>query len=240
MSKNIKKYSEEEYWKQNFIDRNIVANSNDLQLNIARTKNGKVVNSEEWKKTIDYIINLLNINSKSVILELCCGNGVIIGELSKFAKKAVGVDYSPILLDQLKSNYNSKNIEVVCQDVKAIDLPTSEYDQIIIYFSIQHFSERDSFLLIEKCINSLKSNGKILIGDIPDEDKKWTYINKPEHHIDYFKRLKEVRPKIGNWFKKEFFYAMNDYFHNTRFEILEQPNYQINSDHCFDIIISKK
>ena len=241
MNKKAKEIiTHEEFWKDSFTDKKIVAISTDLQLNIARTKNGKVIDHEIWQKTLNHIKNITNFSSSSSVLELCCGNGVIIGELAKTANKATGVDYSEILLNQLKTAYKRENLTTYCDDVKSINLPKNFYHQIIIYFSIQHFSEKDTLLLIEKCISLLKQKGTLLIGDIPDQDIKWDYINKDEYRVDYFNRVKHNQPKIGNWFKKDFFKAMNSYFKEVNFEVLSQPSYQINSDHCFDVIITKK
>lgn len=231
--------SQEEYWKANFNNEKIIRVSDDLQMNIARTKMGKRVDKEIWNKTLSYLLEILEIKKDSKVLELCCGNGVIIGEIAKHCDTALGIDYSKELLRQLKKKYPEKNLNVEENDVNKFAPSVNSFDVIIIYFSIQHFNERNTFMLIEKCIKALKPNGKILVGDIPDLDKKWDYICKPEYQLDYFKRVVECSPKIGYWFQKDFFRAMNSCFDNTSFKIIEQPVYQINSDHCFDLLIEK-
>ncbi|MFL1012244.1 class I SAM-dependent methyltransferase [Flavisericum labens] len=228
------------YWKRNFNDKSVVGVSNDLQRNIARTKSGEVVSKAIWNKTLNYIVNKLTINKESSILELCCGNGLILGELAPLCKYAVGVDYSSLLLSQFAEVFKSDNLNLINQDVLDYKIAETTYNSIILYFSVQHFNERDTFLLISKCIKALKKKGVMLIGDVPDLDKKWHYINKPEYQIDYFKRVVDFTPKIGYWFQKDFFKAMNSCFPDTIFEIIEQPDYQINSDHCFDVLIKKK
>jgi cyclopropane fatty-acyl-phospholipid synthase-like methyltransferase len=228
-----------EYWKANFTNEKIVNATNDLHINIARTKNGEAVSEDNWNKTIQYILNLLDIRKDSIVTELCCGNGLIIGEIAKNCKEAFGVDYSEILLNQLNKNFVSNNLSTINADVNKYILGSETYDSIIIYFSLQHFNEQETFLLINKCIAALKPQGKILIGDIPDLDKKWQYIDMPNHHKDYFRRVQEEKPMIGYWFQKDFFKAMNSCFPSTKFEILQQPSYQINSDHRFDLLIRK-
>lgn len=231
--------SHEKYWRNNFSNTKIVNISDDLQINIARTKKGKRISKEDWLKTIDYLINLLSLNKNSNVLELCCGNGVVIGELAPLCNIAFGIDYSNELLSQLSEHYRYDNLNIVCSDINSYDIEISKFDTIILYFSIQHFNERNTFLIIEKSLKSLKIGGKLLIGDIPDVEKKWKYINKQEYHLDYFKRVVTCTPKIGYWFQKAFFKAMNSCFLNANFIILSQPNYQINSDHCFDVLIEK-
>lgn len=228
------------YWEKNFNDKKVVGQSNDLQINIARTKEGKPISKEDWHTTLGYIAGSLDITKQSRVLELCCGNGVIIGNISDQCKEAIGVDYSEELLNQLQNSFKNKNLSVVSSNVLDFKIKESAFDAIILYFSLQHFNERDSYLLIEKCIKGLKPKGKILIGDIPDLDKKWHYVNQPNYHIDYFNRVLNNTPKIGYWYQKDFFMAMNSCFPNVSFKILEQPKYQINAGHCFDVLIQKK
>lgn len=230
----------DDYWKNNFSNESIIGKSDDIQINIARTKGGKKVNENNWERTIHYIIENLAINKASDVLELCCGNGAVLGYVSNYCKSALGVDYSEKLLTQLRHHFKLNNLSVVVDNVLDYDIKMDAFDAIIIYFSIQHFDEREAFLLIEKCIKGLNKNGRILVGDIPDLDKKWSYVDKPEYHQDYFNRVVNSSPKIGYWFQKDFFLAMNSCFPGTTFHILEQPNYQINSDHCFDVLIHKK
>lgn len=232
--------NEEEYWKEYYNDDEIINKGNNLHLNISRTRNGNIISDKIWGQTIEYLKTLLNIKANTVLLELCCGNGLILGELASVYKEGYGVDYSKTLLKQFRKKYSSENINLICTDVNEFVIEKNKYDLIIIYFSIQHFNERDAFLLIEKCIDSMSLNGKIFIGDIPDLDKKWSYINKYEYHRDYFHRLVNLSPKIGNWFQKDFFLAMNSCFKETSFQVLEQPSYQINSDYRFDVLISKQ
>lgn len=227
------------YWKKYYEDRTNVSNS-DPQKNIGRTKGGVSIDNQSWKRTIEYIQNILGLNNQDKLLELCCGNGLIIGELSKICSESTAVDFSTALIDEFKSSAWSDGINIICEDVNSIDLPINFYDKIILYFSIQHFTEKETILIIEKCLNSLKAEGKLFIGDIPDIDKKWNYIMRKEHRVDYFNRLISEKPMIGNWFSKDYFLAMNDYFDHAKIEVLIQPEYQINSEYRFDVLITKK
>ncbi len=81
------------YWKKRYNDQRIHA-TNDLQKNVGRTKNGVSINFHDWEKTVEEIISICRIEDSSVVMELCCGNGVIIGEIAKYCNKAYGIDYS--------------------------------------------------------------------------------------------------------------------------------------------------
>ena len=142
--------SEEEYWRNYYNDYEIIGKGKDLHLNISRTRRGETVSDEVWNQTIAYMKDLLEINKQTVLLELCCGNGLVSGELAPSCKEVFGVDYSETLLGQFKKRYSSENINLICSDVNRFVIEKNKFDVILIYFSIQHFNERDSFLLIEK------------------------------------------------------------------------------------------
>jgi len=228
-----------EYWKNYFNNPDNIGNDN-FQQNVGRTKNGVPVSNTIWKDTIDYLIKKLHPNKEdSKILELCCGNGQIIGNLAPECKIAVGVDYSEELLNQLKHQFG-ESVKTINSDVLTVNFDPEFFDIIIVYFAIQHFKEKETIQLIHNALPWLKKGGKIYIGDIPNELKKWEYLNKPEYKKDFIKRILNENPKIGNWFQPKFFLALSDFFEGISVKILKQPSSQINSQYRFDVLISKK
>lgn len=225
------------YWFKHYNDPNIVGNHNS-QINVGRTKNGEPISPEVWIRTLNYIEEKLNIaGRRREVLELCCGNGEIIGNLSSQFTKTIGVDYSEILIDQLKKSF--PKVETIHENIMNVEFDREQFHAIIFYFAIQHFDERDSLIIIERSLSWLKPGGKMLIGDIPNELRKWKYINKTNYQKDYMARLIEKKPKIGNWFNPGFFKALPAYINGIKVLCIEQPGYQINSFYRFDVIIEK-
>jgi len=231
------KNTTENFWEDYYSDDSVVSNCN-TQQNVGRTKNGSPVSDKVWDKTLDYLCDITSISEGQTVVELCCGNGEVIGELSLLCKKAIGVDYSKKLLDQMAENYGNK-VEAIYANVNDVDFPANSIDTVIIYFSIQHFTEKQTVALIERALGWLKKDGKVLIGDIPDELKKWNYISKDEYRKDYFERLMRDEPMIGEWYNPNFFKALESFFTGIVVEVLQQPDYQINTDYRFDVLLSK-
>ncbi len=231
------KGSQRKYWKE-YYNSNDLVGSDDLQKNIGRSKGGVSISPELWERTLQDIENLLCIDDSMVVLELCCGNGQIIGNLSSRCKRAIGVDFSNILLEQLTAQYQNK-VEVIHADIMQINFVSELFDVVLIYFSIQHFNEKETIQIINNALMWLKNGGKLYIGDVPDELKKWEYINKPEYKKDYLKRVLEDTPMIGFWYQQEFFNSLSAFFKNISVRILEQPHYHINSSYRFDVLIEK-
>ena len=224
------------FWHNYYNSDNVVGTKN-LQQNVGRTKNGKPISNNQWQLSIDYIKSQIELKGTDDILEICCGNGMVVGELSKYCSTATGIDYSDKLLKQLIKKY--PNVKCEWEDVLKSKLDYNTYDKSILYFAAQHFDERNLINLIQKMVNTTKVSGKLLIGDIPDESEKWNYIVKPEHRHDYFNRIQNGTPMIGNWYSKDWFLALQYYIPNINVEIQPQPDFMINSDWRFDVVITK-
>lgn len=225
-----------DFWKKYYNSDSVVGNKN-LQQNVGRTKSGNPISEVEWQKSIEYIKSQINLQKSDDILEVCCGNGMVIGELSKSCKSATGVDYSDKLLKQLVEKY--PNVWCDWNDVLKYKFENVKYNKVILYFAAQHFNEADLLELIEKMIYTTKIGGSVLIGDVPNQSEKWNYIKKSEHKFDYFNRISNRTPMIGNWYSKEWFLALEYYLPNVKIEVNNQPKFMINSNYRFDVIIKK-
>ncbi len=226
------------YWK-NYYENGKIVNTTNFQKNVGRTKKGVPITDELWGKTIKYIKSLLSINSSTDIIELCCGNGQVIGKLSSKCKTAIGVDFSDKLLKQMENQFGGK-VKPIKSDVLDISFENESFDVVIIYFSIQHFNEKETIVLVEHALSWLRQGGRLFIGDIPNELKKWEYLDKPSYRENYITRVLNDTPMIGNWFQPEFFNSLVAYFKNITVRIIDQPSYQINSDYRYDVLIEKK
>jgi SAM-dependent methyltransferase len=231
------KESSQAYWQMFWNDTSNVC-TNSPQRNVGRTRHGVPISMEQWERTIEYIADLLNIKSNDTLIELCCGNALLLGPLAKRCSKAIGIDYSKCLLKQANDLFPNF-IETIHSDALTVNLPSKSANVVLIYFAIQHFSPNKAIRLIEKAIHFLKPGGKLLVGDIPDRRKLWEYLNKAIYRKDYIQRILESRPMIGTWFEPEFFLAIGDYLQNVEVKILKQPCFLINSHRRFDVLCSK-
>jgi ubiquinone/menaquinone biosynthesis C-methylase UbiE len=131
-------------------------------------------------------------------------------------------------------------VQAIESDVMNVKFDSRSFDIVIIYDATQHFDEKETVLLVQRALGWLKEGGRMLIGGVPDELKKWDYINKPEYHKDYIQRLLNDTPKIGSWYNPRFFEALAGYFNNISVKVMDQPSYQNNADHRFDVLIEKE
>jgi len=228
---------EREYWVKYYDDDDVVGSDN-FHKNVGRTKAGIPISDILWEKTIGYIEDLISVDSVCDVVELCCGNGQVIGNIAPRCREAVGVDYSTKLLEQMESRFG-KLVKPIHANVLDIDFDAESVDIVIVYASIQHFDERETIQLVDRSLRWLRKGGRLFLGDIPDELRKWSYVNKPSYKHDYIKRALNGNPMIGSWYQPKFFKALSDYFDGISVKVIKQPDYQNNSAHRFDVLIKK-
>jgi ubiquinone/menaquinone biosynthesis C-methylase UbiE len=225
------------YWKVYWNDEGNVC-TGDPQKDVCRTFNEVTVSKKQWDYTVDYIAKLTKLNKDDALVELCCGNALLLGPLSKRCNQGVGVDFSQQLISQAGELFPGE-FKTICSDVLSVELPANSTDVVLVYFSIQHFDQKNAISLIEKAITLLKPGGRLLVGDIPDKRKLWQYLNKIEYRIDYIQRILASRPMIGTWFEYEFFEAIGEYLGNVDVRVIQQPDVLINSAIRYDVLYTK-
>lgn len=225
------------YWKK-FWNQHTNVCTGYPQMDVGRTRNGVPVTEEQWERTIEYIADLTGLKKSDTLIELCCGNALVLGPLAKRCAKATGVDFSRVLLKQAHEIFPNV-FETLHGDVLDVELPESSADVVLIYFAIQHFNQKNAVRLIEKSIKLLKPGGRLLVGDVPDNRKLWQYLTKPEYRIDYIQRILECHPMVGTWFDREFFEAIGEYLRGVDVRVFQQPEFLINSNVRFDALYTK-
>src|SRR5579872_5262431 len=77
----------------------------DFQSQVLRAPHGRPVGSEQVDMLVDAIARGLDIKADDVVLDLCCGNGVITDRIFAQCSGGVGVDFTPYLIDVAKENF---------------------------------------------------------------------------------------------------------------------------------------
>ncbi|MDR0604777.1 MAG: class I SAM-dependent methyltransferase [Bacteroidales bacterium] len=227
------------YWKNYW---NSISILDGLQNQVGRRHKKEPIQDDIFKKTLGFIEDNMQFTMDSVLLDLCCGNGLLSIPFSKKVRKVTAVDFSEPLLKVLKNGIEDQhiqNIEIMYGDINTMTFPQEKYSHILIYFALQHFSEQETIFLFEKAYQCLQPNGIFYLGDIPDRSKLWDFANTDEYVNMYFDSVKNATPAIGNWFLSEDLSKLAHYTGFSNCEIIVQPNYQINSRWRFDVKLIK-
>jgi len=134
-----------------------------------------VTDSYHWRsKTAELINELIKPNINDIVLDLGCGTGKQIIELSQKIKLAIGVDISDGMLKQAKENIENErahNIELYIGTFKepelSVDLRKKCITKIISNYALHHLTTIYKQKAIEKMINIGGENlQRIIIGDL--------------------------------------------------------------------------
>ncbi|MBX5438769.1 MAG: class I SAM-dependent methyltransferase [Thermoflavifilum sp.] len=140
------------------------------------------IDGKGWKyaylrKAQEAVVNLLDLNPDTYLLDIGCGTGWALG---KAAEKNLGqgvfygVDLSPKMIEKAKAHFpNASLFHFIQASAEDIPLPDETFDRIICTNSFHHYLHPDRVL--GEMYRLLKSSGKLYILD-PTADDYFTKI----------------------------------------------------------------
>lgn len=145
------------------------------------------------KTYAEYIAEKLDLTQEDVLLDMCCGNGLLTQYLAPFCKKIVGVDFSAGHIQYAQRHHAPKNAtyyEGNALELNRLEgLNSIEFTKATLFFSFQYF---ESMQIGQKVVEQLKSmlpeKGVIFLADIPDKDRWLSYYNTPVKLLRLFKQ----------------------------------------------------
>jgi amino acid adenylation domain-containing protein/thioester reductase-like protein len=136
---------------------------------------GQLFPEEDMREWLDQTIRRIRALQPSRVLEIGCGTGLILFEISPSCEQYIGIDISAASLQYVQQYIDDLSLQHVGLKKLAADqlscfLPGS-FDVIIINSVIQYFPSLDYFLrVLEQAIEIVQATGKIFIGDVRNLD----------------------------------------------------------------------
>ena len=119
------------------------------------------LSSEKYTNSFNkFILKHVSLNKHSRILDIGCGRGKILGNLSnrlKLSKKPIGLDIE---------NHKDKNKKIIFKKIDALSFVSKTkitFDLILIKQTIHLLKKKQAKKLLSICKNKLNPNGKIII-----------------------------------------------------------------------------
>ena len=111
---------------------------------------------------IKELSNTIDLSEGDIVLDVACGNGTLLRELSKRAKiHANGIDVSEKMIHVAKMRYPDMNFEV--KPCYPLEWSNESIDIITICCAFHHFDNPQGF--VNECKRVLKKNGTVYIAD---------------------------------------------------------------------------
>ena len=111
---------------------------------------------------IKELFNTIDLSEGDIVLDVACGNGTLLRELSKKAKiQANGIDISENMIHAAKMRYPNMNFEV--KPCYPLEWNDESIDIITVCCAFHHFDNPQGF--VNECKRVLKKSGTVYIAD---------------------------------------------------------------------------
>ncbi|MES2544083.1 MAG: class I SAM-dependent methyltransferase [Bacteroidota bacterium] len=209
----------------------------DLFIQVGKTVNKEPVSETIFMLMLEDIVLKLNLSKPDVLLELCCGNGLLTKPLSEFSAFVYAFDFTNHLIETAKQFKQKENIIYKKGDAKTDFFALFNFqkapNKYLMNDSLGYFSPKDLEEIIKRII-SKSAEFKFYITGIPSDGLKWNFYNTAERKATYLKGIKErdlSNNGMGRWWLEGEFETIAQKF-NLRVTLSNQPaaisNYRMN------------
>lgn len=147
----------------------------DLLGQVRRTINGTPVGADQISLIHQAISSGLDLQADDIVLDLCCGNGMLSDVVFAACRGGVGVDFGEYLVGIARANFERlPHRRYVVDDVLHFldtEPEPERFTKTLCYSSFQYFSTAAA----SRMLNALRSRfvglGRIFLGNMPDRDR---------------------------------------------------------------------
>lgn len=165
-------------------------------------------------KRYEYALDV--IAASDICGDFACGTGYGAIMLSKKAASVIGADLNAEVVAAIQQRYRtSKNVRFITANLLDLSFD-SEFDNIISFETIEHFTEENILKLLQVFGKSLKSGGKLVIST-PYMQERSEAALKLGHHFTFYIDEKV----IINWLSATSFDILSFKYQNYDSHIIE-------------------
>ncbi|MEM1142832.1 MAG: class I SAM-dependent methyltransferase [Pseudomonadota bacterium] len=210
----------------------------DAQSRVMRTENKQPISVDRWNSTVAYILDKFPINRDARLLDICAGNGLFSRQFAEQGATVHAIDISPDLLAAIPVDRYPK-LSTQCADMRDLSFPQDEYSHIFLYAGIQYLTYAEAIELLRKCQKWLLPGGRMMIGDVPDQERLWHFYNNAERRNTYFTHAVKGEDIIGTWFEKSWLENLAEHAGFSSVVTQNQPPDQIYAHYRYDAFLTK-
>lgn len=212
----------------------------DALAKVGRGEGGAYADEQaKFKRTVDHLDQLLDLQATDTVLDVCCGNGLVADHLASKVKVWYGADFTESLVKEANEK-NLPNATFIQANAfglsKVLD---QQFSKVLLHFSLQYFQRkrRCRRLLIElfKCT---EKGGKVLISDIPDRAKRKSFYKTRKQKLRFHVQRLRGREDMGAFFRQHLLLALAE---ECGFigELIEQDPSLPYAHYRFDLLLTR-
>lgn len=229
-------------WKKYWDNNSKTVDKTDYLRQVGKTVKGKPINDWQFQLIVSQICRELHLQEDSIVLDLCCGNGLITKELATQCKSVVGIDFSQPLLEIANRNRRPMNVLYQCMNILEMDkMPpsaSSPFNKVLMYEALQYFGKQELITILRNILHLSSKNCIMLFGSVPDLARKWAFYNTPKRRLMYLLRQLVGKERMGTWWDREFIRGACKQL-DLLCEFKEQRKELHTSHYRFDVLISR-
>jgi ubiquinone/menaquinone biosynthesis C-methylase UbiE len=167
---------------------------------VARTKGSAALDDRLLDQIATDIAEKLDLQPTDRVLDVCCGNGLLSIRLSQYCSTLTGVDISEKQIQHARQQKHS-NLQFMVGDATTLSQTVQgPFDKINLYFSFQYLdTPTKAQQALTEMASLLTSDGKILLGDVPQREKLAVFYPKWMDRQKYRLRLLLGRSHMGRF-----------------------------------------
>ena len=133
-----------------------------------------------WSRALHYLLPPVDA------LDLGCGDGAITVEISRFARRVVGIDVNPTFLMAARrraERENRANVTFKEDRIEALKEPGNSYDLAVFSQSLHHLREPDAG--IRQATRVLRPGGRLVVFDLAPHQERWAIAKLGHVHLGF-------------------------------------------------------
>ena len=123
---------------------------------------------------VEALLDTAGVAAGMTVLDVCCGTGVVTAAAARHGARAVGVDFSPAMLNQARQAYPALQFDK--GDAEALSYADRSFDAVVSNFGVHHVPSPEK--AIAEAFRVLRSGGRVAFATwaAPAENIAWRLL----------------------------------------------------------------
>ena len=165
-------------WKQFWNDSSLVREKDPLR-QVGKTVGGVPISAEKLDVIVHEVRHTLSLQADDILLDLCCGNGMLTSRLASYCSGVVGIDFSLPLLQTANIEFANPHITYELRDARQLTrsfLHEHQFTKVLMYEALQHF-DGDGLSDVLKQFEWLPRRPLLMLASVPDLRRKDAFLD---------------------------------------------------------------